>query len=338
MCYEHDRFDEGFAFFAETFDNELAYLSVEDPMFQDELQKTLTEMQKQELYVYFYSQMLMEFISTFIESPREAIDKLDKKYPGSAEKLAWTIDFQWPSSSSPYIDVLYVDEERRLFRAVKDVVSLLSYDFKGTQAAMANEVELLCLLREKSKISAALPMEYLYILECFHKENFGGFLFLENSFRSFYGITEPPEIVELYEINTIKDLLRFEFLKMVENDILIKKCKNCGHFFIPKRRADAEYCDRIFRGTGKMCSEVGAMRRYEKKVAEDPVWTAYKKAYRRLNSRTRAKKMTQSEFLKWSEQASKKRDECLEGKLPFDDYIAWLEQSRVRKARDNSSQ
>jgi hypothetical protein len=76
------------------------------------------------------------------------------------------------------------------------------------------------------------------------------------------------------------------------------------------------------------------MRRYEKKVAENPVWEVYKKAYRRFNSRTRTKKMTQTEFLRWSEQAAEKRDECLAGKLSFEEFAAWLEQGRIRKGRE----
>jgi hypothetical protein len=75
------------------------------------------------------------------------------------------------------------------------------------------------------------------------------------------------------------------------------------------------------------------MLRYEKKVAENPVWETYKKAYRRLNSRTRNKKMTQMEFLAWSEEAGRKRDECLAGALRFEEFVAWLEQGRVRKPK-----
>ena len=59
---------------------------------------------------------------------------------------------------------------------------------------------------------------------------------------------------------------------------------------------------------------------------------AHKKAYRRFNSRTRAKKMTQSEFMRWSEEAAQKRDKCLAGELPFDEFVAWLEQGRIRKS------
>ena len=140
-------------------------------------------------------------------------------------------------------------------------------------------------------------------------------------------MTKPPEIVELYEIDSLDDLIRFEFVKMIEQDIFIKKCKNCGWFFIPKRRADAEYCERIFGNTNRKCSEVGATLRYEKKVAENPILEAHKTAYRRFNSRTRAKKMSQEEFMLWSEEAAQKRDACLAGELPFDEFVIWLEQT-----------
>ena len=120
---------------------------------------------------------------------------------------------------------------------------------------------------------------------------------------------------------------------MIEHDIFIKKCKNCERFFIPKRRADAEYCERIFGDTNRKCSEIGAMLRYERKIAENPVLEVHKKTYRRFHSRTRAKKMTQNEFMRWSEEAAKKRDECLAGELPFEEFVAWLEQGRVRKSR-----
>jgi hypothetical protein len=176
-------------------------------------------------------------------------------------------------------------------------------------------------------------MEYLYGMEQSRMEKTGHLFYLENPFRTFYGALPSGEVVQLYEIDKIDDLFRFEFVKMVEHDIFIKKCKNCERFFIPMRRVDAEYCNRIFGDTQRRCNEIGAMLRYEKKVAENPVWEAYKKAYRRFNSRTRTKKMTQSEFMAWSDEAVQKRDECLAGKLPFDEFMAWLEQGRIRKPR-----
>ena len=117
-----------------------------------------------------------------------------------------------------------------------------------------------------------------------------------------------------------------KWLKKPENNKKSDKVLSLVRFF----------CNRIYGDTQRRCNEIGAMLRYEKKVTENPVWEAYKKAYRRFNSRTRAKKMTQSEFMAWSDEAAKKRDECLAETLPFEEFVAWLEQGRVRKARSGS--
>ncbi|MDR0819533.1 MAG: hypothetical protein LBN43_08185 [Oscillospiraceae bacterium] len=50
------------------------------------------------------------------------------------------------------------------------------------------------------------------------------------------------------------------------------------------------------------------------------------------------KKLTQTEFLQWSSEAAQKRDECLAGTLPFDDYVVWLEQGRIRKPRSKKQE
>ena len=214
---------------------------------------------------------------------------------------------------------------------IQETVRRLFEDFRQKQKFIINDIEMLIELRKKSEVNS--PMEYLYALDAANAENAGGFVYLEKPFKTFYGVTKPPEIVELYEIDSLDDLIRFEFVKMIEQDIFIKKCKNCGWFFIPKRRADAEYCERVFGNTNRKCSEVGATLRYEKKVAENPILEAHKTAYRRFNSRTRAKKMSQEEFMLWSEEAAQKRDACLAGELSFDEFVIWLEQDRIRKKR-----
>ncbi len=333
VCYEPERFDDAFSMIASALDYPFAYLGINELVFLNVVKQSMAETQKQEIYVYFYNLMLIEFIYAFVESPRQAIIELDSKIPGAVDKLAWTMDFEWPVSQSQFV---YADNEKRLYRSAMDAVALMLQDLKRTQDAMIFEIDLLISLRENAESPVSESMEYLYMLEALHQKHSGRSHFLEKPFRAFYGVTKPPEIVELYEIDSIKDLFRFEFIKMIEHDIFIKKCKNCERFFIPRRRADAEYCDRIYAEGPRRCSEIGAMLRYERKVAENPILEAYSKAYKRFNSRTRAKKMTQSEFLRWSEEARERRDRCMAGEMPFEEFSAWLEQGRIRKIRSAS--
>ena len=333
VCYEPERFDEGFAIIAESFDNEYAHMGVKEPEFVAALKQLMGELQQKEIYLFFYNQMMMEFIFTFVDSPQEAIRRLAEKIPGAMEKLAWAMDFNWPA---PPPGKVFADKEKRLFRAANDVVAIMSDDIRKKQGSMINEIQLLLSFREVMKTPEKSPLEYLYLIEEYRMENTGYYFYLGNPFRSFCGALPSREIVEFYEIHKIDDLFRFEFVKMIENDIYIKKCKNCGNFFIPRRRIDAEYCDRYWSGGPRKCSEIGATLRYERKVAGNPILEAHKKAYRRFNSRTRAKKMTQNEFMLWSEQATKMRDACLAGELPFEEFVVWLEQGRIRKSRGKS--
>ena len=216
---------------------------------------------------------------------------------------------------------------------MKDVVAAMHKHLCDFQKFIIHEIEVLLHYREKIEVPAGRSIDYIDILDEYHDVQGWGNYYLERPFCTFYGRVATSEAEQLYGINDIEDLFRFEFIKMIEHDVFIKRCKNCGRFFIPRRRADAQYCDRAFGDTLRKCSEIGATLRYEKKVAENPILDAHKKAYRRFNSRTRAKKMTQSEFMAWSDEATKKRDECLAGELPFDEFLAWLEQGRIRKSR-----
>jgi len=332
VCYEPDSFEEGFSMIASAFDDPYAYIGAKEPEFINEVRQLAGELQKQETYVYLYKQMFFDFINMFIESPGKAVLQLADTLPSAGEKLGWVMDSEWPN---PPPGKIYADSEKRLYRAAMDVVRIMSENLKSLQSFIIHEIEVLLHYREAIAVPREKSMDYLDILEEYHQERFNALFYLEKPFRTFYGRTNTLEIAELYEVNTLEGLFRFEFIKMIEHDIFIKKCKNCERFFIPRRRVDADYCDRIYHDTNRKCSEIGAMLRYEKKVAENPILEAHKKAYRRFHSRTRSKKMTQTEFLKWSEEASRKRDKCLAGDLPFEDFIAWLEQGRMRKARNS---
>jgi len=334
VCYEPERFDEGFAMIAEAFDNEYAHIVAKDADFIAELRQMMSDLQKEEIYVFFYSQMLMRFINAFIDSPREAVMQLAEKIPKANDKLGWALGFEWQKSNLSYMQAIqYVDKEKRLFRAVKDAVALMYDHLCGFQKFIIREIEVLMHYRGEIKVPENRSIDYIDVLDEYHDIKGYGSYYLEKPFKTFYGRVTDGKIEQLYEIDSIEDLFRFEFIKMIKHDIFIKKCKNCERFFIPKRRADAEYCERIYGNTNRKCSEIGAMLRYERKVAGNPILEAHKKAYRRFHSRVRTKKMTQSEFLSWSEEASQKRDECLAGELTFEEFVGWLEQGRIRRSR-----
>jgi hypothetical protein len=132
------------------------------------------------------------------------------------------------------------------------------------------------------------------------------------------------EVVEMYEIDGIDDLIRFELLKMVSSGVLVKRCENCGYYFVPTGRIDTVYCNRVYKDSDRTCAEIGSIKKYKDKVKDDPVYTAYNKAYKRNNSRVRNRKMTQGEFYEWAEEARRLRDECYAGRLSLEEFRVWL--------------
>lgn len=118
-------------------------------------------------------------------------------------------------------------------------------------------------------------------------------------------------ILAEYEINNPDDLIALEIFHAVKYDLPIKKCRCCGEFFVPAGRSDSEYCSRISLGENKRCAQIGAMRTFKGKYAENPIYAEYNRAYKRNHSRLRNGKLYDEEFRDWSAAARKARDEFI---------------------------
>ena len=132
------------------------------------------------------------------------------------------------------------------------------------------------------------------------------------------------DIVEMVAVHDLNDLLKFELYHTLKANLIIKKCKYCGEYFVVRGRIDTEYCDRIKEGETKPCSIIGATRSYWGNKLDNPIHIAFQKAYKRNHSRRRVGKMTNLEFYEWSEEARRKRGECEAGTLSLEEFKVWL--------------
>lgn len=83
------------------------------------------------------------------------------------------------------------------------------------------------------------------------------------------------------------------------------------------------YCDNLLKDEpNKTCRDVGSRRHYDDKCKNDPIWQTYNRAYKAHYARYMKKKMTISEFEKWSRFASSLRDKAIAGEIEFDRYYA----------------
>jgi len=152
----------------------------------------------------------------------------------------------------------------------------------------------------------------------------GGVISIEPKLRAEKIVRQRIGLNEMYVLNSTKDYLHFELIKFILSDSPISKCLNCGRIFIPRGRPDVKYCNRIAEGETLPCDEIGALRVYQHKVAEDPIFKVYNKAYKRMNSRVKYQKITQQEFFVWSEKARVMREKCTQGELSLGEFNEWL--------------
>ena len=129
------------------------------------------------------------------------------------------------------------------------------------------------------------------------------------------------------EVRSIFDMLNYEFSRMLESDIRIRKCKNCGKYFVLKGNYNTDYCDRLVEGSVRTCQAVGAEKVYKEKIATEEGWKLYKKYYKRYYARIKVGTIKEKDFNRWQYEAVGKRDDCLTGNLSAEEYEAWLEGS-----------
>lgn len=129
---------------------------------------------------------------------------------------------------------------------------------------------------------------------------------------------------EMYVLNSLRDYLQFELIKFIMSDLPLLQCQNCGRVFIPRGRPDIKYCDKVADGETLPCDAIGALRVYNNKVAGDPIFKAFNKAYKRMNSRIKYKTISQQEFYEWSENARAMRAKCVNGQISLDKFNEWL--------------
>jgi len=155
-----------------------------------------------------------------------------------------------------------------------------------------------------------------------------------NAFEREYGISPvatdlarimPIPIVSSYKCSSLEEILYLEFEKMLELDLRIKKCKNCGRYFILKGNYQTEYCDRTMKGETQTCQNIGATTKYAKKVKDNPALALFNRAYKRYHARMKVGSVKPDAFKKWKYEAVVMRDKCLNGEITAGELEEWLD-------------
>lgn len=128
------------------------------------------------------------------------------------------------------------------------------------------------------------------------------------------------------ECTDIIQALLIELLEIAKLNIEIKKCRNCGKFFVPNNRSDEIYCSNIYEN-GKTCKEIGHFKVQQKLIQENDDLRIYRNVYQKLLLRTRrnpsnTKYAREFEFFK--DDNNKWRENISKGKCTEKEYVDWL--------------
>lgn len=126
----------------------------------------------------------------------------------------------------------------------------------------------------------------------------------------------------IYECENIDEFFFIEMLKIFERNYKILVCKNCGKLFVPSKKNDAIYCDRISPQNVNM-----SCKKYANQQPKDDVSLLYRKIYLKKSVRAKRHKdnfTITNEFEKWKTKVDKLRADYNAGTLSADDFEKWL--------------
>lgn len=99
------------------------------------------------------------------------------------------------------------------------------------------------------------------------------------------------------EVASIEQFLNWGIDQMIDQELTLRKCQNCGGYFCVKYTSIQEYCNRSF-SNASTCSEYASRKSYKDRLFENPINTEYTKSYNKLYARIRRKKLSADTPLK----------------------------------------
>ena len=120
------------------------------------------------------------------------------------------------------------------------------------------------------------------------------------------------KIAPVVSVNNVAQLMYHELMNMIMQGHSIRKCKNCGRYFVQYGDRVVDYCDEIPEGETKSCKMIGSSRQFTASLKDDPIKQTYTRVYKKYVARRRLRTVTESQFAEWSVEARKLRSAAYE--------------------------
>lgn len=134
--------------------------------------------------------------------------------------------------------------------------------------------------------------------------------------------TKASSTTTIYEIDNLQELLHLEILNMNQSSTVVKKCENCGKYFIPRHKSQ-KYCTRIDE-TGLVCAKAAKKKLKKNRLESNPALKIYETAYKRNYARKENGIISQQQFNSWQYKAKEKRMQVEKGTLDISVFQEWF--------------
>ena len=125
-------------------------------------------------------------------------------------------------------------------------------------------------------------------------------------------------------VYTILYITLFKFVE--ENKYIIKKCKNCGKYFITDNPR-VSYCDNLFKGT-QSCKDIGNQIAQRIKQENEIVYGKYRKIYAKkamLVNRNPDIEVYKKDYENWKKEAKEFMDAIRAEEKTYKEFDEWLD-------------
>ena len=130
--------------------------------------------------------------------------------------------------------------------------------------------------------------------------------------------------------SSVYSILYITLFKFVEEDkYIIKKCKNCGKYFITDNPR-ITYCNNLFKGN-QTCRDIGNQIAQRIKQENEIIYGKYRKIYAKksmLVKRNPDIEVYKKDYEKWKKEAKEFMDAIRSEKKTYEEFNKWLEENK----------
>ena len=146
-------------------------------------------------------------------------------------------------------------------------------------------------------------------------------LFMEGIQCEYHVFTH--RLLPFYPLNNEMVMKVYFYLFLIEQ-ANIRKCEHCGKYFIFAGNYNIIFCDRYCDDKGHTCKQVGPFKKQRRKMKDNPVLDAYRKAYNRQNMARARGTLTEEQFAMWRDRAKLTLELIKKGEISMEDYFAFM--------------